>query len=77
LKYTPGAILQRFCVRGSIPFSFEGFILAFFGGYGLHLNSIGVYSIATLKKSDSFGGSGGRTFDDTTQILLPPVHGVV
>jgi hypothetical protein len=61
--------------NGSIPFSFEGFIVAFFGGHGLlHLNSIGVYSVATLKKSDSFGGSGGRTFDDTTQIQLPPVH---
>jgi hypothetical protein len=59
--------------NGTQSFLFEGFIVAFYGGHGLmHLNSIGVYSIKELKKSDMFGGTGGNSFDDNGEILQPP-----
>jgi hypothetical protein len=59
--------------NGTQSFSLEGFIVAFYGGYGLmHLNSIGVYSMKELKKSDMFGGTGGNPFDDNSEILQPP-----
>lgn len=41
--------------NASTSFSFEGYIVGFYGGYGLHLSKIGVYSIKLLKESDTFG----------------------
>ena len=63
--------------NGSTSFSLEGYIVGFYGGFGLHLDRIGVYSIKLLKKSDAFGGTGGNTFDDTTEISGPPRVGIL
>ena len=63
--------------NGSKCFSFEGYIVAFYGGGGpRHIDRIGVYSIKLLKKSHAFGGAGGNAFDDTTDISGPPRVGV-
>ena len=63
--------------NGSKCFSFEGYIVAFYGAYGLwHMDRIGVYSIKLLKKSHAFGGTGGNAFDDSTDISGPPRVGV-
>jgi hypothetical protein len=60
--------------NGSLPFSFEDYIVAFFGGHGsLHLNSIGVYSMVFLRKSGgALGGAGGSPFNDNGVLLSPP-----
>ena len=63
--------------NGSKCFSFEGYIVAFYGRGGpRHLNRIGMHSIKLLKKSHAFGGTGGNAFDDTTDISGPPRVGV-
>lgn len=62
--------------NGSTSFSFEGYVVGFYGGHGLlHLDRIGVYSIELLGRSDVFGGTGGNAFDDTS-IYSPPLVGI-
>ena len=58
--------------NSSDSFSFDGNIVGFFGATKfLQLNGIGVYSIDFLKKGDAVGGTGGKPFDDNTEILSP------
>ena len=62
-----------FGITGQIEWSLEGHIIGFFGRSGDLLDSIGVYSMEVLKKSDLFGGTGGSEVDDNTDALIPPV----
>lgn len=58
---------------GLLSFSFESHIVGFHGRAGNLLDSIGVYGVELLKKSDLFGGTGGSEFDDRADITTPPI----
>lgn len=61
---------------GNISFSVEGYVVGFHGRYDDQLVSIGTYSLASLAKSDEFGGSnvsGLSYFDDKPDELHAPI----
>ena len=60
---------------GTLSFAFEGQIIAFHGRSSGSLNSIGVYSLAKLTRSDQYGstGCGYSEFDDISDLNYPPI----
>ena len=60
---------------GEKDFSFEGYFLGVYGQSGDSLDSIGVYQLAPLHKSDWGGGNNSQPFDENpdTDFSLPGV----
>jgi hypothetical protein len=58
---------------GLLSYSFDGHIVGFHGRSGDLLDRIGVYSLQLLKKSETFGGTGGSEFDDKADLNNPPI----
>lgn len=61
---------------GNLSFTFEDYILGFHGRSGNLLDSIGIYSLELVKKSQEFGGPGGDPFDDRVDGRAPPIVGI-
>lgn len=61
---------------GILDFSFEGLIFGFHGRAGNLLSNIGVYYLEALKKSDEYGGPGGKGFDDKVHMGYSPITGI-
>ena len=59
--------------KGTLSFTFEGQIIAFHGRSGDSLDSIGVYSLAKLTRSDQYGGDSSNEFDDFSDLNYPPI----
>lgn len=58
---------------GMYPFSFEGYIVGFFGSSGSVLDNLGVHLLTPTKTKIAFTSEGGENFDDNPDLLFPPV----
>ena len=61
---------------GQTAFAVEGYVVGFFGRAGHLLDAIGVYYLPPVKRSDQFGGNGGKTFADPIETNIPPIVGI-
>lgn len=63
---------------GKTNFTVSGYILGFRGYAREHINSLSIYYLMPLLRSESFGGSDNSTyaFDDNVHSIIPPVVGI-
>ena len=68
-KYGP------FGKTGENPYAIDGHILGFFGTTGAYnlVDSLGVYLLPPLQKSNQVGGTGGSPFTDPIETFIPPI----
>lgn len=61
---------------GNTSFSVEGFVVGFYGHFDDKLNNLGIYALASLNKSEGFGGGNDSKltyFDDKPDEYYAPI----
>ena len=72
-----GKMYGPFGKTSASEFSFQGYIVGFYGRSESFLTNLGVYYFDELKKSEEFGPiDGGSKFDDQSDISVPPIVGI-
>ena len=62
---------------GNASFTSEIQVIAFYGTTKDYINSIGVYGLQLINRSQAIGGKGGSEFDDELPFKFPAIVGIL
>ena len=68
-----GAVFGPYGKNDGADFTFEGYLVGFYGRVDNLVRYMGIYMLAPVKESNLFGGPGGDKFDEHPDRIYPPV----